>query len=208
MTLDENFERLIRPFELLDQNVSSASCHIHIYKRINALTDQIKVEGKDAEALIAVRAGSITAALVSLMASLDTYETRYRDRASIGGLLHRLETLEYREYFVRYHGTQDGYDAACNALKNSFHSFRLSDDFKKAKKLRNNNVAHILDVNDTPTVTYECLDNVFYNVRTMCDLAFLALGCGKASYVHSEDRHKATADCFISTYLRGMQSSA
>lgn len=179
---------------------------MHIYKRINALSDQMRVVGKDADAITAVRAGSITSALVSLMACLDKHYPRYPDRASIGGLLHRLKTAEYRDYFAPYHGSDVAYEAAHKALSEAFDKFRSSDDFSNANKLRNNDVAHILDLDDTPAVTYDCLDSVFHNVRDMCDLAFAALGCGKPTNKSYEARHEATADWFITTYVKGMRS--
>lgn len=206
MRKNDNFDKLVRPFELLDRNIISASCHMHIYKRINAMSDQIRVVGKDADAIIAVRAGSITSALVSLMACLDRYYPQYPDRASIGGLLHRLNTAEYRDYFLPYHGSDAAYDAAHKSLSLAFDQFRSSTDFANANKLRNNDVAHILDKDDTPTVTYDCLEGVFNNVRDMCDLAFAALGCGKPTNQSYEARHGATADWFIKTYVKGMQS--
>lgn len=206
MGKDGNFDKLVRPFELLDRNIISASCHMHIYKRINALSGQMRVFGKDADAIIAVRAGSITSALVSLMACLDKHYPQYPDRASMGGLLHRLKTAEYRDYFVPYHGSDAAYEAAHESLSEAFDQFRSSDDFSNANKLRNNDVAHILDLDDTPTVTYDCLDSVFHNVRDMCDLAFAALGCGKPTNMSYEARHAATADWFIKTYVKGMQS--
>lgn len=202
----DDFDKLVRPFELLDRNIISASCHMHIYKRINALSDQMRVAGKDADAIIAVRAGSITSALVSLIACLDIHHPRYTDRASIGGLIHRLQTAEYRDYFSRYHGGYAGYDKAAEALEKAFKAFSSSDEFKAAKKLRNNDVAHILDLDDTPTVTYDCLDSVFHSVRDMCDMAFATLGCGKPTNKSYEARHEATADWFIKTYVKGMQS--
>jgi hypothetical protein len=205
MDNNDNFDKLKRPFELLDRNIISASCHMHIYKRINALSNEMHVVGKDADAIIAVRAGSITSALVSLMACLDKHHSNYPDRASIGGLIHRLNTPDYRDYFVPYHGSDAAYDAAHQALNEAFNEFRSSDDFSNAYELRNNDVAHILD-KDTPTVTYECLDSVFNNVREMCDLAFTALGCGRPTNNRYEANHEATADWFIKTYVKGMQS--
>ena len=178
---------------------------MHIYKRINALSDQMRVVGKDADAIIAVRAGSITSALVSLIACLDIHHPRNTDRASVGGLIHRLQTAEYRDYFSQYHGGYAGYDKAAEALEKAFKAFSSSDEFKAAKKLRNNDVAHILDLDDTPTVTYDCLDSVFHGVRDMCDMAFAALGCGKPTNKSYEARHEATADWFIKTYVKGMQ---
>lgn len=206
MSNDSNFDKLVRPFELLDRNVISASCHMHIYKRINAVSAQMQIVGKDADAIIAVRAGSITSALVSLMACLDRHYPQYPDRASIGGLLHRLTTAEYRDYFIPYHGSDTAYDSAHEVLSKAFNKFRASTDFSNANTLRNNDVAHILDKDDTPTVTYDCINSVFHNVRDMCDLAFAALGCGKPTNTSYEARHEATADWFITTYVKGMQS--
>jgi hypothetical protein len=206
MGKDDNFNKLMRPFELLDRNIISASCHMHMYKRINALSNQIQVVGKDADAIIAVRAGSITSALVSLMACLDKHHSNYSDRASIGGLIHRLNTQEYRDCFAPYHGSDAAYDQAVRTLEMAFTTCHSTDDFAAAKKLRNNEVAHILVLDDTPTVTYECLDSVFLDVRNMCDLAFAALGCGRPINKSYEANHHATADWFIKTYIKGMQS--
>jgi hypothetical protein len=205
MGKDGNFNMLMRPFDLLDRNIISASCHMHIYRRINALSNQMQVVGKDADAIIAVRAGSITSALVSLMACLDRHYPQFPDRSSIGGLIHRLKTPDYRNCFVPYHGSDAAYDAAHKALNEAFDQFRSTDDFLNANELRNNDVAHILD-KDTPTVTYDCLENVFHSVRDMCDLAFATLGCARPTNKSYEANHEATADWFIKTYVKGMQS--
>jgi hypothetical protein len=206
MDNNDNFDKLVRPFELLDRNIISASCHMHIYKRINAISHQIKIDGKDADAITAVRAGSITSALVSLMACLDKHHSNYSDRASIGGLIHRLNTPDYRDYFSQYHGEYLAYDQAVQALEKAFTTCHSSNAFFAAKKLRDNEVAHILVLDDTPTVTYECLDSVFLDVQNMCDLAFAALGCGGPANKSYEANHEATADWFIKTYVKGMQS--
>jgi hypothetical protein len=205
MDNDENFYKLMRPFALLDGNIISASCHMHIYKRINALSNQMEIGGNDADAITAVRAGAITSALVSLMACLDIHHQRYPDRASVGGLIHRLKTEEYRDYFSQYHNGYAAYDQAVQALETAFTTCRSSDAFSAAKELRNNNVAHILD-KETRTVFYEYLDSVFHSVRDMCDLAFTALGCARPENKSREANHEATADWFIKTYVKGMQS--
>lgn len=205
MDNDENFYKLVRPFELLDRNIISASCHMHIYKRINAVFNQMKIVERDADVITAVRAGAITSALVSLMACLDIHHKDYPDRASVGGLIHRLKTEEYRDYFSQYHSGYAEYDQAVQALETAFTTCRSSDAFSAAKELRNNEVAHILD-KDTPQVTYEYLDSVFHSARDMCDLAFTALGCGEPTNKSYEANHEATADWFIKTYVKGMQS--
>jgi hypothetical protein len=202
----DNFNKLVRPFELLDRNIISASCHMHIYKRINALLNQRQVVGKDADAMTAVRAGAITSALVSLIACLDMKGQKKTDRASVGGLIHRLKTDEYRDYFSQYHGGYAAYDQAVQTLEGAFTTCLSSDAFSAAKQLRNNEVAHILVSDDTPRVTYECLDSVSLDVRKICDLAFTALGCGEPTNKSYEANHEATADWFINTYVKGMQS--
>lgn len=206
MDKDDNFNKLVRPFELLDRNIILASCHMHIYKRINALSNQMQVVEKDADAIAAVRAGAITSALVSLIACLDMKGQKKTDRASVGGLIHRLKTDEYRDYFSQYHSGYAAYDQAVQTLEGAFTTCLSSDAFSAAKKLRNNEVAHILVLDDTPTVTYECLDSVFHDVQIMCDIAFTALGCGRPTNKTYEARHKATADWLIKTYVKGMQS--
>jgi hypothetical protein len=204
MDNDENFYKLLRPFALLDGNIISASCHMHIYKRINALSNQMEIVGNDADVFTAVRAGAITSALVSLIACLDV-KGQKNDRASVGGLIHRLKTKEYRDYFSQYHSDYADYDQTVQALEEAFTTCLLSKAFSAAKKLRNNDVAHILD-KKRKKVTYECLDSVFHSVRDMCDLAFTALGCARPQNKSYEANHEATADWFIKTYVKGMQS--
>lgn len=206
MTNGDDFERMIRPFELLDRNLISARCHMHIYKRINVLAEQMEITGKDADAIIAIRAGSITSALVSLVACLDVHHAKYPDRASIGGLIHRLKTQEYTDYFSQYHSSVKDFEKGRKALSKKYNKFRSSGVFKKASKLRNNAVAHILDLDDTPTVTYACLDVVSKNVQEMCDLAFAVLGCGRQTHTLYEARHAETADWLVETYTKGMQA--
>ncbi len=203
MDNDENFCKLLRPFALLDGNIISASCHMHIYKRINAVFNQMEIVERDAEAITAVRAGAITSALVSLIACLDV-KGQKNDRASVGGLIHRLKTKKYRDYFSQYHSDYAEYDQTVQALEDAFTTCLLSKAFSAAKKLRNNDVAHILD-KETEEVTYEYLDSVFHSVRDMCDLAFTALGCARPQNKSYEANHEATADWFIKTYVKGMQ---
>jgi hypothetical protein len=139
------------------------------------------------------------------MACLDIHHPRYPDRASVGGLIHRLKTEKYRDYFSQYHSGYAAYDQAVQTLETAFTTCLSSDAFSAAKELRNNYVAHILD-KDTPQVTYEYLDSVFHSARDMCDLAFTARGCGRPTNNLYEANHEATADWFIKTYVKGMQS--
>jgi hypothetical protein len=161
----------------------------------------LEVEPPHVDAVHMVRAGILRAAISTIMAALDT---KSRDRASVGQIVHMLEALDLSVLASRWPNAGFG-AATLQQVKDDWHALLQSEGFKNCKAHRDNTVAHTLML-ATPPVENEDFFRLHDAAEGLASRLFAICGYGTPDFRAYEPRLTAGAKVFWDTYWKGMAS--
>jgi hypothetical protein len=152
-------------------------------------------------AVAIVRAGLLRAEIAAAMALLDSSDVR-GNRASIGQILMLLDTSEMQSVLV------ESRTADFARLKNDYSNVRQSDPYQRGVRLRNDAVAHLLDMpTATPIVEYTDVYELIDTAAGLVQRLYAVCGRREPRFLELERSVKEKAKLFWDTYFEGMSSS-
>jgi hypothetical protein len=161
-------------------------------------------------AIAMVRAGILRAAVGTIMACLERYDRRRRNRASVGQILYALNDPTLADFFAT---AGQGPTTALQQARASYKDLCNSDSFDRMTRLRNKAVAHTLNT-PTPEVDDEAIYELCDGAEQIVTDLFAA--CGplaediigerpvRPSFLHYRDTMAKHAKIFWDTYFSGM----
>ena len=151
------------------------------------------------DAIHMTRAGMLRAAITSIMAALDT---KSRDRASVGQIIHMLEELDLST--LAYRWPHAGFGAATlQQAKADWQAILQGPDYSDCKAHRDNMVAHTLML-ATPVIENQAFFRLHDAAERVGSLLFDVCGYGRPSFVAQKAGLATNAKVFWDTYWRGM----
>jgi hypothetical protein len=162
------------------------------------------VTGRQADAVVMVRAAILRSAIGATMAVLDPEDGRRGNRASLGQILQLLKDANVAASLTK----RCGPDApTIQSVGARYAALVRSDRFKRGRRLRNEKVAHVL-IPDAPTPAVEYADVYALHdeaERLASDLHEL---CGRAPAHFIAQRRivEERAKTFWDTYFAGLRS--
>jgi hypothetical protein len=146
-----------------------------------------------------VRAAILRAAISTIMAAVDT---KSRDRASIGQIVHMFEGVDLSVLASRWPNAGFG-AATLQQVKDDWQALLQSAGFKNCKAHRDNTVAHTLML-ATPTVENEDYFRLHDAAEGFASRLFTICGFGTPDFREYAPRLTANAKVFWDTYWKGM----
>jgi hypothetical protein len=187
----------------LDETVTNARAFRSLLEDLHA-RDLSVVRGPHVTAITMVRAGILRATIGTVMACLDSRDSR-GNRASVGQILNLLRDADLVAVFLKPGQPADLGVAALQRANSDYSALVVGDLFLRGRRIRNDMIAHtLMTVDPTPTVTYETIYALHDAAERLVADLYQVCYRGSPPFLDHQASLTEHAKVFWDTYFDGM----